>query len=143
VAALSTSGTNTPVGLTRRLAVLLYDSLLLFGVLFAAGLAFELATGYRGQGPLRLWFQLYCLAIVAAYFIWFWARHGQTLAMRAWRIRLTTVSGAQPSGRQAALRFVLALAGWALLGLTLWWSLFDREGQYLHDRLGGTCLTRV
>jgi uncharacterized RDD family membrane protein YckC len=137
------SDSNTPVRLTRRLAILLYDSLLLFGVLFAAGLAFELATGYRGQGPLRMWFQLYCLTIIAAYFIWFWARHGQTLAMRAWGVRLTTVSGAPPSGRQAALRLVLALAGWALLGLTLWWSLFDRDGQYLHDRLTGTRLTRV
>jgi uncharacterized RDD family membrane protein YckC len=109
--------------------------------LFVAGFLFDLLTGYRGQGGLRIWFQLYCFAVWAAYFTAFW-RHGQTLAMRAWRVDLTARDGARLSWAQALARFFLALAGWAAAGLTLWWSLFDREHQYLHDRLLGTRLTR-
>lgn len=134
---------GTPPGIWRRLAILLYDGLLLFGVLFVASLVFEFITGYRGNEPLRIWFQLYCLVIVGAYFIWFWARHGQTLAMRAWHVRLSDANGAKLAWHRAGWRFLLALLGWALAGLTLWWSLFDRDKQYLHDRLGGTRLTRL
>jgi uncharacterized RDD family membrane protein YckC len=134
---------GTPPGIWRRLAIFLYDGLLLFGVLFVASLTFELITGYRGTGPLRIWFQLYCLAIIGSYFVWFWARHGQTLAMRAWHVRLSKTNGAKLGWHEATWRFLLALVGWALAGLTLWWSFFDRDGQYLHDRLGGTRLTRV
>lgn len=137
------SGPYTAPGLTRKIAIILYDGLLLFGVLFVAGLVFDLVTGYTGQRPLRIWFQFYCLAIVALYFIWFWARHGQTLAMRAWRVRVTTASGAPLQWRQAGWRFLLALLGWGLGALTLWWSLFDGERQYLHDRLGGTRLSQA
>lgn len=134
---------GTPPGIWPRLAILVYDGLLLFGVLFVASLVFELASGYRGQGPLRIWFQMYCLSIVATYFIWFWERHGQTLAMRAWRIRVANANGDKLRWHQAALRFALATVGWALAGLTLWWSFLDRDKQYLHDRLGGTRLTRI
>ncbi len=132
----------TAPGFLTKLAIFLYDGLLLFGVLFVAGLGFEALTRYRGEVPLRVWFQIYCFGIVAAYFIWFWARQGQTLAMRAWRIRLTNVDGSRLRWPQAALRFVLAVLAWGLLGATLWWSLFDRDKQYLHDRLAGTRLAR-
>jgi uncharacterized RDD family membrane protein YckC len=133
---------HTAPRLWIRVSIILYDGLLLFGVLFVAGLAFELATGYRGEVGRRLWFQAYCAGIIAAYFIWFWTRHGQTLAMRAWRTRLIAANGARLTWRQAGARFLLAALGWTLAGLTLWWSLFDRDRQYLHDRLGGTRLTR-
>jgi len=41
------------------------------------------------------------------------------------------------------LRFCLALAGLALAGAGFWWALFDRDRQFLHDRLLGTRLIRV
>ena len=54
--------------------------------------------------------------------------------MKAWRIRLTGVTP-----KRAILRFVLA----ALLvptGVSILWACFDRERQFLHDRLAGTRL---
>jgi uncharacterized RDD family membrane protein YckC len=71
---------------------------------------------------------------IAGYFLGSWLRGGQTLPMKAWRIRLTGVTPAR-----ALARLVLAAA---LLptGLSILWVLFDREGQFLHDRLAGTRL---
>ena len=122
-------------GLARRLGSMLYEALLLFAVAFFAGFAFYFAS--RGA-PLEGWLlrahQLFLVAVLAAYFLWCWLRGGQTLAMKAWRVRLVGVS----PGR-ALLRFLLALA-LVPTGASLVWALVDRDGQFLHDRLAGTRL---
>ena len=120
----------------RRLASLLYESLLLFAVAFFASWLFFFASGGRDatSGMLRAALQLFILTVFAAYFLWCWLRGGQTLAMKAWRIRLVGVTP-----RKAIFRFFLAL----LLvpsGLGILWALFDSEKQFLHDRLSGTRL---
>ena len=71
----------------------------------------------------------------AAYFLWCWLRGGQTLAMKAWHIRLVDVTP-----QKALLRLVLAAL---LLPVSIVWALFDRERQFLHDRLAGTRLVSV
>ena len=121
-------------GLARRLASMLYEAVLLFAVAFFAAWLFFFVSGGRdaSAGWMRQALQLFILAVFAAYFLWCWLRGGQTLAMRAWRIRLVGVTPAR-----AALRFVLALA---LLPVSIIWALADREGQFLHDRLAGTRL---
>jgi uncharacterized RDD family membrane protein YckC len=124
-------------GLARRLAAMLYESLLLFAVAFFAGWVFFFASGGRDatSGWLRYALQLFILVVFAAYFLWSWLRGGQTLAMKAWGIRLVEVT----PGR-ALLRFALALA---LLPVSIVWALFDRDRQFLHDRLAGTRLVLV
>ena len=79
--------------------------------------------------------QVFILAILAAYFLWCWLRGGQTLAMRAWKIRLVDVT---PS--KAIARFLIAAA---LLPLSILWALVDRDRQFLHDRLAGTRLIKI
>ena len=122
-------------GLARRLGSLLYEALLLFAVAFFAGSAFHLASG---AAPLEGWLlrahQAFLAAVFAAYFLWCWLRGGQTLAMKAWRVRLVDVT----PGR-ALLRFACALV-LVPTGISVLWSLADRDGQFLHDRLAGTRL---
>jgi uncharacterized RDD family membrane protein YckC len=115
---------------------MLYEAILLFAVGFFAGWLFFWASGGRDatSGWLRHALQLFVLAVFAAYFLWCWLRGGQTLAMKSWKIRL---EGATPA--RALLRFLLA----ALLvptGISIAWALFDRDRQFLHDRLAGTRL---
>jgi uncharacterized RDD family membrane protein YckC len=116
---------------------MLYEALLIFAVAFFAAWLFFFASGGRDatRGVLRIELQLFILAVLAAYFVWCWLRGGQTLAMRAWRIRLVDVT----PGR-AALRFILALA---LLPVSILWALVDRDRQFLHDRVAGTRLIDV
>jgi uncharacterized RDD family membrane protein YckC len=123
-------------GLPRRLAAMLYESLLLFAVAFFAAWLFFFASGGRDatSGWARYLLQALILAFFAAYFLWCWLRGGQTLAMKAWHIRLVDVTPGK-----ALLRLFLA----SLLvptAASFVWSFFDRDRQFLHDRLAGTRL---
>jgi len=113
---------------------MVYEAFLLFAVAFFAGWMFFFASGGRDAtaGWLRHALQLFILVVFAAYFLWCWLRGGQTLAMKAWRVRLVNVTP-----RKAILRFVLAVA---LFPVSIAWALFDRDRQFLHDRLVGTRL---
>jgi len=131
--------TATTPGLPRRLASMVYEAILLLAVGFFAAWLFFFASGGRDAtaGALRHLMQLFVALVFAGYFLWSWLRGGQTLAMKAWKIRLVEVTPAK-----ALLRFVLALVLVPSL-ISLLWSLFDRDRQFLHDRLAGTRLTNA
>ena len=114
-----------------------YEAILLFAVAFFAAWLFYFASGGRDatSGGLRHALQLFIAALFAAYFLWCWLRGGQTLAMKAWHIRIVDVT----PGR-ALLRLALAAA---LLPVSIAWALFDRDRQFLHDRLAGTRLVNA
>ena len=115
---------------------MLYEALLLLAVAFFAGSLFLFASGGHDAtaGWHRYALQAFTALVFAAYFLWSWLRGGQTLPMKAWKIRLVDVTP-----RKAVLRFFLALL---LLptGISLLWAIFDRDRQFLHDRLAGTRL---
>lgn len=123
----------------RRLASLFYDFLLLSAVLFVAGFVVVGLLPDVHAGLPRLVFQAYLLLVSGLYFTWFW-RRGQTLAMKTWHIRLVDTSGRAVGFRQAWLRYALAATGLFLFGFGFLWALWDRDRQFLHDRLAGTRL---
>ena len=123
--------------LRRRLASMLYEAILLFAVAFIATWAFQFFAGTLDitSGWRRHALQAFILAVFAAYFLWCWLRGGQTLAMKTWRIRLVDITPAK-----AALRFFYAFF-LVPTGISILWALFfDRDRQFLHDRLSGSRL---
>lgn len=130
---------NGMPGIGRRLASMLYETLLLTAVLFTAAFLFVAIARDATSPDIRPIFQIYLVGVVAAYFLWYWLHGGQTLPMKTWRLRLKSADGHQISLKQACLRFVLATIGIAS-GLSIFWALFDRDRQFLHDRLAGTRL---
>ncbi len=96
-----------PAGLARRLAAILYDALLLFAVLcIATVLALPLNGGQAFRhNPV---YTAYVYLICFLFFGWFWTHGGQTLGMRAWKLRLVRYDGEPVGWRQALLRFLLA-----------------------------------
>lgn len=148
--------------LWRRLLALVYDLLIVVALVMVVGLLCQLAT--RGKlittgasVSVPLWYQLLQCAVVAAYFISAWRRGGQTIGMRPWRMRVTTLAGATPSLRQCAIRALVAAAPLLLLALqpalglrfTLWavlvaWAawfalaLFNPRRRTLHDLVSQT-----
>ena len=116
---------------------MVYEALLAFAVAFFASALFFAVTGGRDatQGLARHELQALVVLALAAYFLFCWLRSGQTLAMKAWRIRLVEVTP-----RKALVRFIVAAL---LLPASIVWALFDRDRQFLHDRLAGTRLIYV
>ena len=123
-----------------------YDGLLLFGVLFFATALVLLAArvvfdqDIPSENPL---FQLYLVAVSYLYFAWFWIHGGQTLGMKAWRMRVQRVDGSRITWRDALVRFVAALISWMAAGLGHLWVLVDPERRAWHDRLSATVLVTV
>jgi uncharacterized RDD family membrane protein YckC len=122
---------------------MLYEALLLFGIGFAAAWVFFFASGGLGaSGISRTLLQTFIVAVFAAYFLWCWLRGGQTLAMKTWRIRLVAPGRERVPAGVALLRFLLALV-FVPTGIAWVWAFFDRERQFLHDRVAGTRLVVV
>ncbi|MBY4718983.1 RDD family protein [Ralstonia mannitolilytica] len=152
--------------LRRRLAGMLYEGLLLFGVMFGATAVFLLVRAIvpplARTGDLGL--QVWGFLAMGAYFVGFWRKRGQTLAMQTWRMRVVNADGSRISFGRAVARYVLAwmwvaaavgishLSGasrWtgaavAAVCLLAWGALawLDPQRQFLHDRLAGTRLVR-
>lgn len=129
-------------GLRRRLASMLYESMLLLGVLaltfLVPYLMLGIAAGFAPPGWL-LW--LHVFGVLGGYFVWYWRRGGQTLAMQTWRLKIVTgADGRIASPARCWLRYALAWPSVLLGGIGLAWALVDRDRQFLHDRLAGTCI---
>jgi uncharacterized RDD family membrane protein YckC len=128
----------TVPGIHRRLASMLYESLLLTGILALLFLVPNMLVGMFWQLSLPGWAQwLNIVVVLGVYFVWLWHRTGQTLAMQTWRIRIVAGNDVPPSVQQALIRYLLAWPS-VLSVVGLLWALFDRDGQFLHDRLAGT-----
>lgn len=105
---------KTP-SILRRMACFTYEGILIFGVVFIAGLIFTMLTDTLMPSTVndpvskslayRSLFQAFIFCILTAYFIYFW-RRGQTLAMKTWRIELLDLEGAHLSTALALKRWI-------------------------------------
>lgn len=123
-----------PAYIGRRFAALFYDALLLIALLFLATIPW--AVGARGEplGPLaRTLFQGYLVGVSAVFFGWFWTHGGQTLGMRAWRLRVVGTDGGAIGLKTAAIRFAMGTLSLGLFGFGFWWALIGRRRATWHD----------
>jgi uncharacterized RDD family membrane protein YckC len=128
--------------LRLRLVSLVYEGILLIAVLSVSSYLFLSLARDAQSGLPRVIFQVYLLSVCGAYFVFCWARTGQTLPTKTWRMRIVTEEGGPLSAGRAFKRYLLAIPG-MLSGISLLWAPFDRERQFLHDRLAGTRIVRV
>jgi uncharacterized RDD family membrane protein YckC len=129
-------------GLRRRLASMLYESMLLLGVLALTFLVPSLILGQIADFVPPGWLLwVHVFAVLGVYFVWYWRRGGQTLAMQTWRLKIVVAADGRlaPVGR-CWVRYTLAWPSVLLGGVGLVWALVDRDRQFLHDRLAGTCI---
>ena len=135
--------TNSTPRFWRSTLSMFYDFLLLLAIWFIASFIFHLVFRDTNAVYFRPLFQFYLLFVAGIYFIWFWTHGGQTLAMQTWKMRVVTSSGQRLTTRQAITRYLLAVIGITFFGFGIMWALFDRDRQYLHDRLAGTRIVNV
>jgi uncharacterized RDD family membrane protein YckC len=135
---MSAEPERSPPGPIRRLAALIYDLLLLAGVLFAAIALLLWLRGGTGLAPQEPAFRAYLLGVSFFFVGWFWVHGGQTPGMRAWKIRLVDANGGRLGWTRAALRFCAALFSLSLFGLGFLWAFFRRDKRCWHDLLART-----
>ncbi len=142
---------------------MLYEGVLLFGVVFLADYLLDTLTQSRHALMWRHTRQAWLFVAIGLYFVVSW-RYGQTLPMKTWNILLQDRAGRAPDLRTRLARYVLAWIPvllavgivWLLFQITglpainllivftplagFVWSWFDRDNLFLHDRLLGTRL---
>ena len=126
--------------LGRRFGAIIYDSLLVFALMFLGTLPFVAVRGGEPVDPGDNPYRLTLLLIAYLFFTGFWCRYGRTLGMQSWRLQIETPDGGRPGFGAASLRFFAAILSWLPAGLGFWWQIWDRDGLAWHDRLSGTRL---
>lgn len=134
--------------LWRRLAALGYDSLLLGGIIFVSAGFLNWLYSLSGMPMAELngvqhpptWFSQWVifpviLLIILGFYNFFLRRGGQTLGMRAWRIRTERFDGRPVRLWQTALR---CSAGLMTLGLGYLFIFMNAHRQSLQDILSQT-----
>ena len=125
-------------GVFRRLAALLYDAMLVLAVVLLATFPVVILTGGEAVAAGNPLYKTYLFVIVFFYFAWHWVRGGQTLGMRAWRLRVTRDDGGPLTWWHALLRFLVGLVSLSLLGFGFFWALGDARRRTWHDRAAQT-----
>lgn len=130
----------TKPGFLRHLAVLFYDGLLLVGVLFFATAILLPVNGGEAFSRQQIYFPLYLFFVSFGFYGWFWTHGGQTLGLKAWKIKLLTNNLQSISWKQAFIRFLAAILSWAFFGLGFIWVLIDKNQRSWHDIISKTGL---
>jgi len=125
-------------GIRRRLVSMLYEGLVVFSILLIGFLMPQIVLSGFGWilSPRALW--IHILVLLMIYFVWCWLNGGQTLPMKTWKLRIINADGSPLRPMQAVLRYLIAWPSILLLGAGIFWAIFDKDQQFLHDRLAGT-----
>ena len=140
--------------LWRRIAAMLYDSLLVIAIWIIVGFivlsAFGINEARTVDGELVVLAPLYKNTLFAAmllsaflFFGWFWTHSGQTLGMQAWRIKVQNHDGSALGWKQVLLRCVAAPVGMLALGLGYLCMLVDPGQRTLPDLASGSVVVKV
>ena len=142
---------------------IVYEAFCMFAV-GALAIALYMLVTLNSQHPIaKFGMNLWLVLAFGAYFMFCWIDSGHTLAMKTWRIKVVKLGYKKVPFKAALLRYLLAW-GWLAPALALRaaldlhgkgetaillaigfvaWSLtafFDKDRQFLHDRLAGTRL---
>ena len=131
-------------GLVHMIGALIYDWLILIGVLMIAGFVAvginKLATGQDAIAAGNPLYVLWNIGIIYLYFAGFWMAKRQTVGMRVWRLHIESTNSRPLSWMHCTLRFITAVPAWGLLCAGILWRYTDRERRTWQDRASWTKL---
>lgn len=105
----------------RRVFCALYEQLVLLGVIALTFLLPNLALGILFGTSLPSWLTfLYLYVVLGMYFVWYWTKSGQTLAMQTWRIRIIGPDGYKLTRGLAIRRYIFGSL-WIVPCIILQW----------------------
>jgi uncharacterized RDD family membrane protein YckC len=144
-------------GFWFRLAALLIDVLVLWGINYLMTGIWNVSTGFPWNGVPAAqledtltatvshvgWRWLVFFIIFTGYFIGFWAWRGQTPGKMLTRIKITLLDGSRIGWKRAFSRFIGYLLSMVFLFVGFLWLAFDSRRQGFHDKLADTYVIRV
>ena len=123
------------IGFIKNIIICIYDLLLLFSILFFFTLPLMIFSNGEGIGQ-NIFYQLYLLSIIIAYYLWFWIKHNQTLGMKSWKSYIVNKNNEKElSVKQCLLRMLVGMMGGSLF------LLFRKES--LQDIVSKTKLVKL
>ena len=132
---------GTPTGIPRRLGAFIYDLLLILSLWMMTLWIWILIND--GEAIYGLFVQLVLMIEVIAFYVYCWMRTGQTLGMRAWKIKIVDVDGENPTLKQSIVRLIVLPVSWSVFGLGFFWFYFSKTQQTWHDRFSHTFTVKL
>lgn len=144
-----------PANFIRRIAAMVYDSLLVIALLMlTTGIYMYASAAILGTQEYRaiadsganigdpalsviLFLTLY------GFFGYFWTRSGQTLGMQVWNIRIQNEDNSSITWMQALIRLLGCLASMLAFGLGYAWILIDAQNRSWQCMLSKTSVVRI
>ncbi len=142
--------TVEPASFGRRLGAMFYDSMLFGITVLLIGSIISSVVGHifgreliEGGSLFSRALFIFQVGLLFLLYGWFWTHGGQTLGMRAWKIRVVTLNCHPLNWQQALFRFVAAFVSLLVVFVGFLIALFDPNKLGWHDRFSRTRLVRV
>ncbi|NOQ64199.1 MAG: RDD family protein [Methyloprofundus sp.] len=98
----------------------------------ATAVLLPFTQGEAIQAPIL--YPLYLFSCAFLFYAWFWTHGGQTLGLRAWKIRIISdESQTDISWKQAFIRYITAICTLLSLGLGLVWRFWQKDSKTWQD----------
>ncbi len=142
-----------PAPVWRRFAAVAYDALLLAAMWMIAAMALTILNQLMPIPDSRALMRLVIGLVALGFFCWFWVHGGQTLGLRAWRLRVQGVDGLPVRPTASVLRYIAgalplicafygaaSYGNAALAGILLGYApcLLDPRRRAFNDLVAGT-----
>lgn len=125
--------------LWRRLAAMLYDTLLLLACYMLVGgvyVAITQPASMNEHSAVLLQMTLFplLLLITIAFFCFFWIRFSRTLGMQTWKLKIKSADDSPLTYKQCLIRLLVATVSILAGGLGFLWMLWDPQRLTWQDR---------
>ena len=130
-------------GILRRLLAIIYDLMIFLSLIMVFTLTIIILRGGREIPYSATWFTLVIIILHFYFFAWFWINGGQTLGMRAWKIKIVNKEGKPIDFSSALRRYLSSLSFLFPPGFCFIWYFIDKENIFLNDRLSKTIIIKL
>jgi len=134
----------------KRLGAMFYDFMLALSFALVVGFFFTAVAmsllsieNVAAGSPVAKGIFILLVLFIFGFYGWFWTHGGQTLGMRAWKLKLVGQDRNEISWMQAFFRFCYSIISWIPLGAGYLWMLVDKQKLTWHDRVSKTYIIDI
>jgi len=134
---------QTPIW--KHFAAFIYDLFPIIGLFLVTSMIVLFARNGVEVERYSVWFSAILILEVFFYFTYSWKIGGQTLGMRAWRLKIipNQKSQLQLTWSQVSIRFVIGVLSTCFVGLGLFWKKFSPSKKSWMDLVSNSSTENV